>query len=208
MRFRRSRLENARVGDYDLPAGFPRIASDPLDFLDDVHAGCDAPEDDVLAVQPRGLGRAEEELASVGVGAGVGHGEDAGSDVLLDEILVGELVAVDGLAAGAVAAGEVASLAHEAGDDAVEGGALIAEPLFPGAEGAEVLRRLRANVGVQRHHDPAGRLTVQRHVEKNFRLRHCCCCCCWFGVVVTARMRVFLIFGCKCLWLEKEILKE
>jgi len=197
MRFRQSRLENARVGDYDLPAGFPRIASDPLDFLDDVHAGCDAPEDDVLAVQPRGLGRAEEELASVGVGAGVGHGEDAGSGVLLDEILVGELVAVDGLAAGAVAAGEVASLAHEAGDDAMEGGALIAEPLFPGAEGAEVLRRLRANVGVQRHHDPARSLTVQRHVEENLRLRHCCCC--WFGVVVVvviARMRVFLIFKC------------
>merc|ERR1719244_175633 len=131
MRFRRSRLENARVGDQDLPAGSPRFAPDRLDLLDNVHAGSDAPENNVLAVQPRRLGRAEEELASVGVGASVGHGEAAGSDVLLDEVFVGKLVAVDGLAAGAVAAGEVASLAHEAGDDAVEGGALVAEPFSP-----------------------------------------------------------------------------
>jgi len=172
MRFRRSRLENARVGDYDLPAGFPRIASDPLDFLDDVHAGCDAPEDDVLAVQPRGLGRAEEELASVGVGAGVGHGEDAGSDVLLDEILVGELFAVDGLAAGAVAAGKVASLAHEAGNDAVEGGPRIAEPLLPGAESAEVLAGFWNDVSVQLHHDAPGHFAVDRYVEEDFWLCH------------------------------------
>jgi hypothetical protein len=31
---------------------------------------------------PGGLGRAEEELRSVRVGAGVGHGEDAGTGVL------------------------------------------------------------------------------------------------------------------------------
>ena len=63
-------------------------------------------ENDVLAVQPRGLGSAEEELASVGVGAGVGHGENARSGVLLDEVFVGKLVAVDGFATGAVACKE------------------------------------------------------------------------------------------------------
>ena len=55
------------------------------------------------------------------------------------EVLVGELGAVDGLAAGAVVVGEVAALAHEVGDDAVEGGALEAEALLAGAERAEVL---------------------------------------------------------------------
>ena len=51
--------------------------------------------------------------------------------------LVGELLAIDRLAAGAIAAGEVASLAHKAWYDAVEGRALevqrlatAAHPLF------------------------------------------------------------------------------
>merc|ERR1711887_157938 len=130
------------------------------------------PKNHVLAVQPGGFGRAEEELASVGVGAGVGHGEDAGSGVLLDEILVGELVAVDGLAAGAVAAGEVASLAHEAGNDAMEGGARVAEPLLPGAEVAEVLAGFGYDVRVQRHHDAPGLRSADRHVEEDFGFRH------------------------------------
>merc|ERR1711887_9741 len=130
------------------------------------------PKNHVLAVQPGGFGRAEEELASVGVGAGVGHGEDAGSGVLLDEILVGELFAVDGLAAGAVAAGKVASLAHEAGNDAVEGGPRIAESLLPGAESAEVLAGFWNDVSVQLHHDAPGLLSVNRYVEEDFWLCH------------------------------------
>ena len=55
------------------------------------------------------------------------------------EVLVLELVAVDGLAPGSVVVGEVAALAHEVGDDAVEGGTAVAETLLAGAEGAEVL---------------------------------------------------------------------
>jgi hypothetical protein len=57
---------------------------------------------------------------------------------------------VDGLATRAVAASEVAALAHEVRDDAVEHGALVAQrdvgslglPLLAGAERAEVLARL------------------------------------------------------------------
>ena len=40
-------------------------------------------------------------------------------------------------------------LAHEVGDDPVEGGALEPEALLAGAEGAEVLRRLGHHVGTQ-----------------------------------------------------------
>ena len=46
-------------------------------------------------ILPCGRGESEEELASVGVLARVGHGEDALAVVLLDEVLVGELGTVD-----------------------------------------------------------------------------------------------------------------
>ena len=118
-------------------------------LLDDVHALDDLSEDDVLAVEPGGLDSADKELAAVGVGAGVGHGEDSGSGVLQLEVLVLKLVAVDGLASGSVVVGEVAALAHEVGDDAVEGGALVAEALLSGAEGAEVLSGARNDVGAE-----------------------------------------------------------
>lgn len=36
------------------------------------------------------------------VGAGIGHGEKAGASVLLDEVLIGELLAIDGLATSAL----------------------------------------------------------------------------------------------------------
>lgn len=49
-------------------------------------------------------------LGSVGVGASVGHGQHAGASVLEGEVLVGELVAVNGLAARAVVVGEVTAL--------------------------------------------------------------------------------------------------
>ena len=42
-----------------------------------------------------------------------------------------------------------AYLAHEVGDDPVEGGSLEAESLLAGAKGAEVLGSLRHNVGTQ-----------------------------------------------------------
>jgi hypothetical protein len=58
------------------------------------------------------------------------------------QVLVLELVAVDRLATGTVVVGEVTTLAHELGDDAVEARALEAEALLPGAKGAEVLAGL------------------------------------------------------------------
>jgi hypothetical protein len=74
------------------------------------------------------------------------------------EVLIGELLAIDGLATGAlrhvsvgprsvhvrtyVAAGEVTALEHEVGDHTVELGASIAKALLSSAESAEVLRGL------------------------------------------------------------------
>ena len=88
--------------------------------LDDVQALDDGAKDDVLSVQPRCLGGAQKELRSVSSGSGVGHGQGSGSGVLQLEVLVGKLGAVDGLASGSVVVGEVATLAHEPGNDPVE----------------------------------------------------------------------------------------
>ena len=54
-----------------------------------------------------------------------------------------------------VAAGEVTTLEHELGDDAVEGGAGVAVALRAGAELTEVLGRLGDNVVVELELDGA-----------------------------------------------------
>jgi hypothetical protein len=51
----------------------------------------------VLVVQPRGDDGGDEELGSIGVGSSVGHGEQEGLVVPQLEVLIGELVSVDGL---------------------------------------------------------------------------------------------------------------
>ncbi len=100
-------LELAAVGDDNLGPGGAAVRAERLHGLDDLHALDNAAEDDVLAVEPRGLDGAEEELRAVGAGASVGHGEHAGAGVLEGEVLVRELGAVDRLATRAVVVGEV-----------------------------------------------------------------------------------------------------
>ena len=92
------------------------------------------------------------------------------------EVLVGKLLAVDGLSTSAllenvsvlrsaqlwcvvfsyVATGEVTTLEHELGDDTVELGAGVAEALLAGAESAEVLSGLGDNIIVEGEVDAAG----------------------------------------------------
>lgn len=90
----------------------------------------DLAEDDVLAIEPRGYDGGDEELRAIAVplsawvqdemapsmhkhksrargrdlrvGTGVGHGEQEGAVVLALEVLVAELLAVDGLATSAL----------------------------------------------------------------------------------------------------------
>ena len=68
-------------------------------------------------------------LGSVGVGTGISHGQNARTSVGQLEVLVGELLSVDGLPAGAVEVGEVSTLAHEIRNHAVETTALEMERL-------------------------------------------------------------------------------
>lgn len=60
------------------------------------------------------------------------------SSVLEGEVLIFEFVSVDRFATSAVVVCEVTTLAHEVGDDTVEGAALVTKTLFTGAEGTEV----------------------------------------------------------------------
>jgi hypothetical protein len=99
--------------------------------------------------------RSPSSTVYVRVGSSIGHGQEEGLLVPQLEVLVGKLLAIDGLATGAlgsvsysvvcrdqgtyVAAGEVTTLEHEVGDHAMELGAGIAKALLAGAERAEVL---------------------------------------------------------------------
>ena len=114
----------------------------------------------------------------VGEGADAHHGEDPRSGVPELEVLVRELGAVDGLAAGAVAAGEVTSLAHEVGDDAVEGGPLVGErlarashPFLARAQRAEVLARPGHHVRAELERDASDGRAADAHVEVTSRQR-------------------------------------
>jgi len=164
-------LAHAAVSDHHVFARLSTFGADCLNLLDDGHVEHLA-EYHVFAIQPSRLRRAEEELRAVGVGAGVGHGEDSLAGVLEREVLVGELLAVDALAARAVTAREVAALAHEAGDDAVELAALEAEALLARAERAEVLRRLGDDVAAELHGDAASRRAADGHIKEDLRFRH------------------------------------
>ena len=123
-------LEPARVNDGGLLAVLDstRAGASGLKSLDDAQGlGVgNLAEDDVAAIEPRGLDGGDEELGAVAVqeyvsrardgryrskcvvecslrvGAGVGHGEETGAVVLSGEVLVGELLAVDGLATSAL----------------------------------------------------------------------------------------------------------
>ena len=122
----------------DLGAGFARLRAISINLLHNVQALYDLTENDVLIVQPGSLDSANEELRSVGVGSGIGRGQNARTGMLQGEVLVGKIVAIDRLAASAIVICEVTTLAHEVGDNAMETGALIAEAFFASAQIAEV----------------------------------------------------------------------
>ena len=97
----------AALGDDDALACLATVGAQALHLTHNVHAAHDAAEHDVLAVEVRGHGGGDEELAAVRVAAGVGHRQQPRLGVPQAEVLVVELLAVDALAPGTVATGEV-----------------------------------------------------------------------------------------------------
>lgn len=67
----------------------------------------------MLAVQPGGLDGGNEELGSVSVLAGIGHGQKTRASVAKLKVLILEASTVDGLATGAVVVSEITTLDHE-----------------------------------------------------------------------------------------------
>eukprot|EP00304_Pavlova_gyrans_P012262 CAMPEP_0206056596 /NCGR_PEP_ID=MMETSP1466-20131121/42559_1 /ASSEMBLY_ACC=CAM_ASM_001126 /TAXON_ID=44452 /ORGANISM="Pavlova gyrans, Strain CCMP608" /LENGTH=341 /DNA_ID=CAMNT_0053431833 /DNA_START=89 /DNA_END=1112 /DNA_ORIENTATION=+ len=161
----------AAVDDLHLLTRWPGLAAHGLDLGDDLIVALhNLAEDDVLAIQPGGLGSAEEKLAPICAGPRVGHGQDAGARVLELKVLVLELLAVDGFSPRAITLGEVTPLAHEARDDSVEDGVLVPKPLLTSAEKPEVFHGLGNFVFAKLHHDSAGALSADGHVKVHFRV--------------------------------------
>ena len=84
----------------------------------------------MLTIKMRSLIKAQKELRSVGVGTRVGHGEDTGTVMLVDEVLIGELGTIDGETTGSISSGEVTTLCHKVRDDSMEGRALVGVSLI------------------------------------------------------------------------------
>lgn len=59
--------------------------------------------------------------------------------MLQGEVFILELVSIDALSTSAIAAGEIAALAHEVRNDTMELAVLVAEPLLTSAQSAEIL---------------------------------------------------------------------
>ena len=90
--------------------------------------------------------------------------------MLENEVLVVECAAVDALASGAVALGEVAALAHELRNDAVKRAAFVAEALLVSAQLAKVLDGHWHHVGAQLDDEATGLALADRDVEVDARV--------------------------------------
>jgi hypothetical protein len=102
---------------------------------------------------------------TIGVGTSVGHTQETLLGMLDAEVLILEFLAVDGFAAGAIALGEVSTLDHESGDDAVEAGALIAKAMLTGGQLIEVSGCVWDLLAVKTDDDAAEVLFVLLDVE-------------------------------------------
>merc|ERR1712113_45062 len=90
-----AQIQFATIRDHYLFGRLTATGTDCLDRFNDVHAFNHRTEDDMLSVQARSLGRAQEELRSIRARASVRHGEDTFACVFQLEILVLKLFAID-----------------------------------------------------------------------------------------------------------------
>ena len=131
----------------------------------------------MLSVQPLAWDEAEEELRSVCVWSGVGHGQISSLGVLHGEVLVWEFHAVDGLTSGSVSSGEISTLGHEFIDDSVERGSLevkwlsgFSNTFLTSAKASEVLSSVWNLVSKELNGDSASLLTTNSDIEENSRV--------------------------------------
>ena len=131
----------------------------------------DLPKNHMLPIQMRCRFHGDEELASVGMGSRIGHGQQTLLGVSHLEVFIPELGTIDGFASSTIALGEITSLTHEARDDPMKDAAQevqalsrLALAVLPGAERPKVLRSLGHHVRIKLKDD----LACQFWVEKSF----------------------------------------
>jgi len=139
----------------------------PLDEFDHIQTLNNFAEDDVGTIEPRCNDGGDEELRSVGVLSSVGHGEETRLGVLQLEVLVSELLAVDGLSTGSIVLGEVTTLQHELGDDTMERAAFVSKSVLTGGEFTEVPGSLGNNIVIEPEDDATGGLVVDCDIKED-----------------------------------------
>ena len=148
-----------------------------LDRFHDVHAVRHGPEDDVLPVEPVVHVQVDKKLRRVRVPSSIRHRQYTSPDVLQREVLVREGLAVDRQTVRARPVDNVAALADEPRDHAVEHGTLerqllaIRVPLLARAQTPKVLRGPRDDVGPQTHDDAAHLLAAYTNIEEDPRVQ-------------------------------------
>jgi hypothetical protein len=160
--------------DYFL-AGLATLGSKTFNLSHNFQAFNHIAEHYMLAVQPFGFDGTQKELGSICVGTSICHRQHSGSSVLQLKVLVLELVSIDALSSGSIPPGEITSLAHEVGDDPVEGGALEGKAFclpLSSAQDTEVLCCFGDNIGTKLHDDSAEGAAISSHVEENPSLCH------------------------------------
>ena len=103
----------------------------------------------------------------LGIGSGIGHGQNSLSLMLQIKVFIGKLLTVDALASGTVVIGKVSSLTHKVGNHAVEGAALESKALLASAECTKVFGRLGCNIGTQFKGNATNIFATDLHVKIN-----------------------------------------
>lgn len=134
-------LQLTAVSDQYLLGSLATTATDGLHILNDILTRLYFTKDDMLAIKPAGNGGRDEELRAIGVFACIGHREHHRLAVLVIEILILKFAPVYALATGTISGCEIASLAHEAGNNSVELGTFVSKSLLSSAQRTEVLDR-------------------------------------------------------------------
>ena len=102
---------------------------------------------DMLAVEPRRLGRGDEKLAPICIWTCICHGKT--ENFMLDiKVLIRECPSVNALATRAISPREITALKHKLRDHSVETAPLVPETCLAGAKLLEILNSFRHRIAI------------------------------------------------------------
>ncbi|MBZ3890545.1 hypothetical protein SUZIE_208495 [Sciurus carolinensis] len=126
----------------------------------------------MLVIQPLSLGSADEKLGTFNVWSSICHPQDARACMLQDEVLIIKLLPIDELAARAIMACEVTTLAHKSWNNSVKAETLITKSFLSSTQSMKIFCCLWNSVCKQLKGDAAQRLTIEGDVEEHSRVDH------------------------------------